>query len=128
MGMVPGNYRQLGPKTTRESMTTHRQTTGRHDNSPTAIFHRQPTRRHDHWPTGQVTDFFFKYSPTIANTHRQNLYCSLTVSEAWNSLSTLGPVLVFFHITGIWHALAGTYSSLVQTLLLCLSKGCSILI
>ena len=28
-------------------MTTHRQTTGRHDNSATALFHRKPTRRHD---------------------------------------------------------------------------------
>ena len=51
------------------SMTTHRQTTGRHDNSATAIFHRQPTRRHDHWPTRQVTDIFLKNSPTLADTH-----------------------------------------------------------
>ena len=57
---------------TDESMTTHRQTTGRHDNSATAIFHRQPTRRHDHWPTGQVTDNFLKNSPTLADTHRQS--------------------------------------------------------
>ena len=42
-------------------------------------------------------------------------YCIPTVPEAWNSLSTLGPVLVSFHITGIWHALVDTYSSLVQT-------------
>ena len=40
-------------------MTTHRQTTGRQDNSATALFHRQPTRRHDHWPTRQVTDNFW---------------------------------------------------------------------
>ena len=33
--------------TLNESMTTHRQTTGRHDNSPTANIHRQPTHRHD---------------------------------------------------------------------------------
>ena len=44
----------------KESMTTHRQTTGRHDNSATALFQRQPTRRHDHWPTRQVTDNFLK--------------------------------------------------------------------
>ena len=54
-----------------ESMTTHRQTTGRHDNSATALFHRQPTRRHDHWPTRQVTDIFFKkthrHSPTLTD-------------------------------------------------------------
>ena len=56
-----------------ESMTTHRQTTGRHDNSATALFHRQPTRRHDHWLTRQVTDTFFKNSPTLADTHRQRL-------------------------------------------------------
>ena len=31
-----------------ESMTTHRQTTGRHDVSPTVFFHRQPTHQHDH--------------------------------------------------------------------------------
>ena len=53
-------------------MTTHRQTTHRHDNSATALFHRQPTRRHDHWPTRQVTDIFFKNSPTLAGTHRQS--------------------------------------------------------
>ena len=29
-------------------LTTHRQTTGRHDNSPTANIHRQPTHRHDY--------------------------------------------------------------------------------
>ena len=56
-----------------ESKTTHRQTTGRHDNSATALFHRQPTRRHDHLPTRQVTDTFFKNSPTLADTHRQRL-------------------------------------------------------
>ena len=56
-----------------ESMTTHRQTTGRHDNSATTPFHRQPTRRHDHWPTRQVTDIFFKNSPPLADTHRQRL-------------------------------------------------------
>ena len=50
-----------------ESMTTHRQTTGRHDNSATALFHRQPTRRHDHWPTRQVTYNFFKNSPTLTD-------------------------------------------------------------
>ena len=55
-----------------ESMTTHRQSTGRHDNSATALFHRQPTRRHDHWPTRQVTDIFFKNSPTLADTHRHS--------------------------------------------------------
>ena len=54
-------------------MTTHRQTTSQHDNSATAIFHRQLTRRHDHWPTRQVTDNFFKNSPTLADTHRQSL-------------------------------------------------------
>ena len=54
-------------------MTTHRQSTGRHDNSATALFYRQPTRRHDHWPTRQVTDNFFKNSPTLADTHRQRL-------------------------------------------------------
>ena len=42
-----------------ESMTTHRQSTGRHDNSAMALFCRQPTHRHDHWPTRQVTDNFF---------------------------------------------------------------------
>ena len=50
-----------------ESMITHRQTTGRHDNLATALFHRQPTRGQDHWPTRQVTDIFFKthrHSPT----------------------------------------------------------------
>ena len=51
-------------------MTTHQQSTGRHDNSATALFHRQQTRRHDHWPTRQVTDNFFKNSPTLADTHR----------------------------------------------------------
>ena len=50
-----------------ESMTTHRQTIGRHDNSATAIFHRQPTRQHNHWPTRQVTDNFFKYSQKLTD-------------------------------------------------------------
>ena len=40
-------------------MTTHRQTTGRQDNSVTALFHRQPIPQHDNWPTRQVTDNFF---------------------------------------------------------------------
>ena len=51
-------------------MTTHRQTTGQHDNSTTALFHRQPTRRHDQWPTRQVTDNFLKthrHSPTLTD-------------------------------------------------------------
>ena len=56
-------FRQVSTPTD-ESMTTHRQTTGRHDNSATALLHRQPTRRHDHWPTRQVTDNFFKNSST----------------------------------------------------------------
>ena len=55
---------------THESMTTHRQTPCRHDNSATALFHRQPTRRHDHWPTRQVTDTFFK---KLTDTRRQRL-------------------------------------------------------
>ena len=53
-------------------MTTHRQSTDRHDHWLTALFHRQPTRRHDHWPIRQVTDNFFKNSPTLADTHRHS--------------------------------------------------------
>ena len=54
-----------------ESMTTHRQTTDRHNDSPTVFFHRQPTHRHDHWLTRQVTDTIlksFKKSPTHSQT------------------------------------------------------------
>ena len=68
-------------------MTTHRLTTGRHDNSATALFHRQPTRRHDHWPTRQVTIFLktHRHSPTLTDRdfHRKrvkrNIFFSMSI-------------------------------------------------
>ena len=55
-----------------ESMTTHRQTTGRHDDSPTAD---SPT-----WPLTDTTShrqnffFFFKLTDSLADTHWQLLF------------------------------------------------------
>ena len=57
-----------------ESMTSHRQTTGRHDDSPTVFFHWQPTHRHDHWPIRQVTDTILKNLKKITDSLTDSYY------------------------------------------------------
>ena len=71
MRSQPDRVRAAGPCDKAESMTTERQTTGQHNNSATAIFHWQPTSRHNQ---NKSQTMFFKNSPTIVDTHRQNLF------------------------------------------------------